>query len=179
MSSRLVGAAFGVAIALTAMRSGAQTQRMTLESVDFANGQSIPPQFSCEGPGMSPQLSWSAVPPGTQSFLLVVHDTDVNGGVVHWIVYDIPASVTELPLGAVSHGPLASGAQQGINGSGSPGWMPPCPPRGSTHRYLFELYALSTQLPVMATPTQAALMPAVRGHVLAKAELLGTYTRAR
>lgn len=175
----VVGAALVVAIALTATRSGAQGQRMTLESVDFADGASIPPQFSCEGVGMSPELSWSMGPPGTQSFMLLVHDTDMNGGLVHWIVYDIPASVTGLPIATISHGPLASGAQQGINGSGSAGWMPPCPPKGSTHRYLFELYALDTALSVVGTPTQSALMPAIHGRVLAKAELLGTYTRSR
>jgi Raf kinase inhibitor-like YbhB/YbcL family protein len=179
MSSPLFGAAVTVAIALAATRPGAPAQRMTLESVDFASGQSIPPQFSCDGPGMSPELSWSSAPPGTQTFMLVVHDTDVNGGIVHWMVYDIPASVTELPSAAVSHGPFATGAQQGTNGSGSAGWMPPCPPKGSTHRYLFELYALDTRLPVMGTPTQSALMAAIHGHVLAKAEMLGTYTRTR
>jgi Raf kinase inhibitor-like YbhB/YbcL family protein len=178
MSSRLVGAAVVVAIALTAARSEAEGGRMTLESADFADGQPIPPEFSCQGPGTSPELSWSTVP-GTQSLMLVVRDTDTNGGLVHWVVYDIPASVTELPHAAVSHGPFASGAQQGINGFGSAGWKPPCPPKGSTHRYLFELYALDTQLPVMGAPTVSALTHAIHGHVLAKAALLGTYTTAR
>jgi Raf kinase inhibitor-like YbhB/YbcL family protein len=178
MSSRLVGAAVAVAIALTAARSGAQGERMTLESADFADGQPIPAEFSCLGRGMSPHLSWSTVP-GTQSLALIVRDTDTNGGLVHWVVYDIPASVTELPSAAVSHGPFASGAQQGINGFGAAGWKPPCPPKGSTHRYLFELYALDTQVPVMGAPTVSALMHAIHGHVLAKASLLGTYTMPR
>lgn len=174
--------AAGVALAcvvLAARAAQAQGKRLTLRSTDFPSGQGIPPQFTCEGPGTSPELSWSNVPPGTQSLALVVRDPDApSGSYVHWILYDMPANTAGLPQGAPSKGGLPAGALEGTNGGGSKGWTPPCPPKGM-HHYHFELYALDTRLAPMKTPTEPALSAAMRGHVLDRAELVGTYNKGR
>ena len=177
-SIRLAGA-LGVTALLISATTAAQGERMTLMSPDFDNGQPIPAQYSCDGRGNSPELDWANAPAGTQSLVLIARDLDApKGPLVHWIVYDIPASTMTLPSAAVSHGPFASGAQQGTNGRGAVGWMPPCPPSG-THRYRFELFALGARLPERAQPTEAAVMADMRGHVLASAFLIGTYQRTR
>jgi hypothetical protein len=91
---------------------------------------------------------------------------------VHWVAYDIPASQRELPAGfAARHGP-AGGIERGSNDDGHDGYVPPCPPGGRSHRYQFVVYALDT---VVNTPglTKAALFAAIRGHVLARGELIG------
>lgn len=184
MSSRmLVASALAAWAALAAVLfsppSDAQGKRLTLNSADFTNGQGIPPQFTCEGPGTSPELSWSNVPPATQSLALVVRDPDApSGEFAHWIVYDIAANTGEISQGAAAKAALPAGAREGTNGSGSKGWTPPCPPRG-THHYQFELYALDTQLPALKAPTGPALFAAMRGHVLDRAELVGTYEKSR
>lgn len=180
MTSRMFAAsALAAGLALAASASGAPAPRMTLTSSDFSNGQPIPAQFSCEGPGTSPELSWSNVPAGAQTLALVVRDPDAaSPGFVHWIVYDIPASSSGLAQGAESSGALPSDAQEGTNSKGVKGWTAPCPPSG-THHYHFELYALDDKVPTMATPTEPALVSAMRGHILAKAELLGTYRKGR
>jgi putative phosphoribosyl transferase len=168
-----------LAAVLAAPASFAQGKRLTLTSADFANGEGIPPQFTCDGPGTSPELSWSNVPPGTQSLALVVHDPDSPGGdFAHWIVYDIPANATGIPLGAASNAGLPAGAVQGTNGKGAKGWTPPCPPKG-THHYQFELYALDAQLPSMRASTEPALFAAMRGHVLDRARIVATYEGSR
>ncbi|HEX8794578.1 MAG TPA: YbhB/YbcL family Raf kinase inhibitor-like protein [Polyangiaceae bacterium] len=183
MSRRLFAASVAAAVSLLALgattASSEAAPRMTLTSADFTNDQAIPAQFSCEGPGLSPSLSWSNVPSGTQSLALVVRDPDAPGGnFVHWVLYEIPPNVTGLPRGAASQGALPQGAQQGMNGKNDPGWTPPCPPSG-THHYHFELYALDNKAIPTASPTDTALTTAMRGHVLAKAELIGTYKKAK
>jgi putative phosphoribosyl transferase len=167
-----------LAALLVARVSYAHSKHLMLTPVDFANGQGLSPQFTCDGPGTSPGLSWSNVPPGTQSFALVVHDPDApSGDFAHWIVYDIPANTTGIPEGAASKGELPAGAVEGTNGRGSKGWTPPCPPSG-THHYRFELYALDMRLPAMETATEPALFAAMRGHVLDRAQVVATYEKS-
>lgn len=178
---RLVTVAARVLLAavLAAPVSYAQSKRLTLTSPDFANGEGLPPQLTCEGPGASPGLSWSNVPPGTQSLALVVHDPDSpSGDFAHWIVYDIPANTTGLPLSAASRGELPAGALEGTNGRGGKGWTAPCPPARATHHYHFELYALDTHLAPMKTSTEPALFAAMRGHVLDRAQIVATYEKS-
>lgn len=171
-------AVIGLAVLAAAPVSRAEGKRLTLASADFANGESIPPQFTCDGPGTSPELSWSNAPPGTQSLALVVRDPDAPGGnFVHWIVYDIPGNAAEIQRDAGPKSALPSGALEGTNGHGSKGWTPPCPQQG-THHYHFELDALDTKLAPMTTPTGPALFGAMRGHVLDRAELVATYQRS-
>jgi Raf kinase inhibitor-like YbhB/YbcL family protein len=130
--------------------------------------------YTCAGSGISPELLWSAPPARTRSLALVVTDLDSLFGYrfVHWVAYDIPADQRELPAGFAGQKSPPGRIERGSNDDGHDGYVPPCPPGGRTHRYEFVLYALDT---VVHTPglTKAALFAAIRGHVLAKGELIG------
>jgi Raf kinase inhibitor-like YbhB/YbcL family protein len=133
--------------------------------------------YTCVGSGISPELLWTAPPGRTRSLALVVTDLDSPLGYrfVHWVAYDIPASERELPAGFGARRTPAGGIERGSNDDGHDGYFPPCPPGGTTHRYDFVLYALDT---MVSTPglSKAALFAAIRGHVLAKGELIGRGT---
>jgi Raf kinase inhibitor-like YbhB/YbcL family protein len=152
---------------------------MRLQSTAFGPNEAIDPKYTCEGDDVSPPLAWTAVPEGTRSLVLIVDDPDAPDPArpervwVHWLVYDIPPTVAFLPEGASTA--LPAGAQQGINDWGKAEYGGPCPPIGR-HRYFHRLYALDTTLE-LATPERAALEAAMQGHVLARAELVGTYEK--
>jgi len=153
----------------------------TLHSSAFAPGAEIPRRHTCEGEDVSPPLAWSDPPPGTQSFALIVDDPDAPDPKapkrtwVHWVVYDLPANARSLAEGVGSS--LPSGARAGKNDFGRAQWGGPCPPIGR-HRYHFKLYALDTTLASsLQRPTKAQLEHAMQGHVLATAQLVGTYQK--
>lgn len=152
-----------------------------LTSPAFADGNAIPPRYTCEGDDVSPQLRWEGGPPATQSFALIVDDPDAPDPRaprmtwVHWVVYDIPASVHSLPEDA-SLGGLPSGARPGLNDFKRIEYGGPCPPIG-THRYFFKLYALDATLGDLRRPTKAQLLNAMKGHVLGETQLVGTYKK--
>jgi Raf kinase inhibitor-like YbhB/YbcL family protein len=148
-----------------------------LTSADFPAGI-IGKTFTCDGKGVSPELSWSAAPPGTQSFALVVTDRDSPLGYnfVHWVIYDIPANTRELPAGLSTERNLPEKAKQGLNDDGKAGYFPPCPPGNSFHRYDFVLYAVDRQTELSAA-SKKELLAAIRGHVLAIGEIIGRYRR--
>ena len=152
-----------------------------LSSPAFANNGKIPAQYTCDGVDISPPLSWSDAPQGTRSFALSVDDPDAPDPKapkviwVHWVIYNIPADVQSLPEDAARHG-LPAGAQQGLNDSKRVGYNGPCPPIGM-HRYFHKLYALDTVLQDLGHPTKAQLLSAMQGHVLAEAQLVGTYEK--
>lgn len=150
---------------------------LQLSSAGLSNGV-LGKTFTCEGAGQSPPLSWSAPPPQTRSFALVVTDRDSPFGYnfVHWVVYDIPVSARELPAGLPVQTTLSDGALQGRNDKGTPGYTPPCPPGKSSHRYDFILYAIDENLE-LPSASKKQLLHAIRGHVLAKGELIGHYGR--
>ena len=130
--------------------------------------------YTCAGPGISPEVVWSAPPAGTRSLALVVTDLDSRFGYdfVHWVVYDIPASERGLPAGfAAQHRP-PRGIERGRNDDDQQGYIPPCPPGGATHRYAFVVYALGTLVnaPGLSKPR---LFTAMRDHVLAKGVVIG------
>lgn len=144
---------------------------MTLTSPAFAAGAAIPERFTCEGEDVSPALAWSGAPEGTRSFALICDDPDAPGRTwVHWVVWDIAAETTSLPEGF-------DGARQGLNDFRRTGYGGPCPPPGAPHRYFFKLYALDAALDLPARATKADLERALRGHVRAEAQLMGTYRR--
>lgn len=149
-----------------------------LRSSAFAPQGKIPRAYTCEGRDLSPPLAWSGMPAGTKAFALTVVDPDAPDPAaprmtwVHWVVYDIPAGATGIPEG----GPLPAGAREGRNDWKRTGWGGPCPPIGR-HRYIFTLYALDTVLGDLHAPTRAALESAMAGHVLGRAELIGTYQK--
>ena len=148
---------------------------MVLHSEAFAAGAEIPRLYTCDGSDSAPPLSWSGVPAGTKSLTLIVDDPDAPGGTwVHWIVYNVPAAGGKLPAGGV----LPKGALQGSNSWKKTAYGGPCPPSGR-HRYSHRLYALDTVLPDLHGPGKATLEQAMQGHVLAQAELIGTYQRSR
>ena len=148
---------------------------MVLHSEAFAPGAEIPRLYTCDGSDTAPPLAWSAIPAGTKSLALVVDDPDAPGGTwVHWIVYNLPPSAASLSAGEA----LPKGARQGLNGWKKAAYGGPCPPSGR-HRYSHRLYALDTVLPDVPGMNKATLEQAMHDHVLAQAELVGTYQRGR
>jgi Raf kinase inhibitor-like YbhB/YbcL family protein len=151
---------------------------MELTSAAFVSHAEIPTPHTCEGSDRSPPLAWAGAPAGTRTFALIVDDPDAPDPAapkmtwVHWVLYNIPASVQTIAEGAGA----PPGAHEGLNDWKRPGWGGPCPPIG-THRYFFKLYALDASLPDLKPRTKAALEAAMQGHVLAKAELVGTYRK--
>ena len=156
---------------------------LTITSGAFEAGAAIPVTYTCEGKDVSPPLSWAGAPPATKSFALIVDDPDAPDPAtpkitwVHWILYDIPASVNGLAE-AVRPDALPDGTREGVNDWGRTGYGGPCPPMGR-HRYFHKLYALDTVLPDLRRPSKAALERAMQGHILAHAELIGTYQKQR
>ena len=152
-----------------------------LRSPAFEPQAEIPARFTCEGQDVSPALVWTDPPAGTRSFALVVSDPDApdprapQRTWIHWVVYDIPASARGLVEDAERAG-LPQDARRGRNDWGRTGYGGPCPPVGR-HRYVHALYALDLLLPDLGEATQAELERAMQGHVLARAELVGTYQK--
>jgi len=150
----------------------------TLSSPAFAANAEIPKVHTCQGADRSPALSWRDAPPATKAFALIVDDPDAPAGTwVHWVLYDLPAGSWQLPEAVPATDTVAGGAAQGLNDFRKVGYGGPCPPAGKSHRYFFKLYALdaSTKLPPRASKTD--VLRAVEGHVIATAELVGTYRR--
>ncbi|WP_028585571.1 YbhB/YbcL family Raf kinase inhibitor-like protein [Desulfogranum mediterraneum] len=151
---------------------------LKLSSSAFFHLSPIPVVHTCDGRDLSPPLSWTGVPPGTKSLALIVSDPDAPDPAapkmtwVHWVVYNLPGDATGLPqdVGAA----LPAGTREGLNDWHRTGYGGPCPPIGR-HRYFFRLYALGVVLPDLGRPTKTALEKAMRGHVLAETELMGTY----
>ena len=147
-----------------------------ISSPAFANGQPIPADFSCNGSDISPALAWTEPPAGTQSFALILDDPDASAGTwVHWVVFNIPASTRDLKPGTPTDPQLIDGSLQGKTSAGSNGYHGPCPPSG-THRYFFKLYALDSMLSLSADTDKKGLLAAMEGHILANAELMGTFS---
>lgn len=155
----------------------------TLQSSAFGANDSIPAKYTCEGGDVSPPLTWADAPAGTKSFALIVDDPDAPDPKaprmtwVHWVLYDLPAGTTALPEG-VAASALPRGTRQGLNDWKRTGYGGPCPPIGR-HRYFHKLYALDVVLPDLGQPTKAEVEKAMQGHVLAKAELIGTYQKGQ
>jgi Raf kinase inhibitor-like YbhB/YbcL family protein len=145
-----------------------------LSSSAFLDGSRIPARYTCDGEDVSPPLTWTRVPARSRSLALLVVDTDAPGGAfVHWSVYNLPRSSSGLATGRVP-----SGAAEGQNSFGRPGYGGPCPPKGDPeHRYVFSLYALDEDpgLPQGASP--ATVRDVIAGHAIATSTLMGLYGR--
>lgn len=154
---------------------------LKIESSAFADGAEIPRKFTCQGDDVSPPLSWSGVPDGARSLVLIVDDPDAPDPAaprmtyVHWVLYNLPPESTGLPENAASAG-LPPGTCEGLNDWRRTGYGGPCPPVGR-HRYFFKLYALSATLGGADRPTKAHVESLMRGYVLAEAVLMGTYQK--
>jgi Raf kinase inhibitor-like YbhB/YbcL family protein len=144
-----------------------------LTSTAFADGATIPRKYSCDGMSLSPPLAWSFLPEGTRSVALIVHDPDApSGDFTHWVAWNIDPEPGGLDEGA-------SAPAEGANGRGEPGYRGPCPPPGhGPHRYFHDLYALDAEPDLEPGASREQLEEAMDGHVLGKAQLVGTFERS-
>lgn len=151
---------------------------MRIRSSAFDHQGEIPAKYTSDGEDVAPPLAWSDVPPGAKRLALIVDDPDAPDPAapkrtwVHWVLYDIPATATGIAEGGV----LPDGAREGKNDWNSPGYGGPAPPIGR-HRYFFKLFALDAPLGDLHKPTRAGLEQAMHGHIIATAELIGTYRK--
>lgn len=144
--------------------------KFELESPEFSYGGTIPKKYTCDGENVPPPLRWRGRPEGTEAYVLIVYDPDAPMGTFyHWIAYDIPGDVSSL------EGELGT---SGRNDFGGIGYGGPCPPRGSTHRYFFTLFALDAKLGLGEGARLDEVLRAMRGHVLGYAETMGRYGRS-
>ena len=151
---------------------------MKISSAAFSANDTIPTKFTCDGPDVSPKLNWSEPPAKTQSFALIMDDPDAPVGTwVHWVLFDLRADTKELSEGVAKQEQLPNDARQGRNDFGKIGYGGPCPPAGKPHRYFFKLYALDAKLNLKAGATKADVESAMKGHILAHAEMIGKYGR--
>jgi len=162
---------------------GAEDKAMAIAvtSSAFAHNQPIPKLYTCEGKDISPPLAWSGIAANAKSLVLIVDDPDAPDPAaprmtwVHWVLYNIPPSAAGLPE-AVASGALPQGTLEGLNDWKRTGYGGPCPPIGR-HRYFHKLYALDKPLPDLKRPTKAAVEQAMKGHVIAEGQLIGTYQK--
>ncbi|WP_457641209.1 YbhB/YbcL family Raf kinase inhibitor-like protein [Persephonella sp.] len=150
-----------------------------LRTSAFMENGFIPRKYTCDGINVSLDLFWGGFPPETRSFVIIMEDPDAPMGVfTHWIVYDIPYTVTALNENLPKM-PIVNGfIKQGENDFGKIGYFGPCPPKGMPHRYYIRIYALD--IPTLGLPPGAVkedVMYKMEGHVLAQTHLVGLYGR--
>lgn len=153
----------------------ARADDFALATNAFLDTGSLPVLYTCDGRDLSPQLTWSNVPAKTKTFALIVSDPDAPGGEwYHWVVYDIPKSVTKFEEGVST---LPGGALAGKNSWGKARYSGPCPPKGSLHTYVFTLYALDTKLSVPAGADAKTILDLIKSHTVQQAKLTAAYSR--
>ncbi len=155
---------------------------MKMTTTAFNPEASIPKEYTCDGVNISPPLTWKNVPEKAKSLVLIMDDPDAPSGTwTHWIMYNIPVTGHGLTEHRPAEQHLADGSLQGKNSFPNTGYGGPCPPPGhGSHRYYFRLYALDMMLSLDPTTTGvAALKGAIKGHILATAELMGRYERQK
>jgi len=156
----------------------ASSSKIELKTTSFTPGGFIPKRFTCEAADVSPALTWTEPPAGTQSFALIEDDPDAPSGTfVHWLVYDLPAAYRQLPEGLSRNDQMLGGGRQGTNDFSRTGYNGPCPPPGRPHRYFIHLYALDAKPNLRPAATRRELEAAMQGHILAQAELMGRFQR--
>ena len=158
--------------------AGQSVGTLLLESEAFEAGGTIPQRHTCDGDDISPALSWSEPPPGTQSLALIFDDVDAPVRTwIHWVIFNLPADARVLPEGVPADPSVAGLGMHGANSWKRLGYGGPCPPKGNPHRYTFRLYALDTVLDLDAGASRAELDSAMEGHILAEGRLMGLYGR--
>jgi len=163
-----------IVLSLALLLAGCVSEKsgMKVSSPSFSDGGYIPQKYTCDGENIFPTLKFSNIPEKAKSLVIIMDDPDAPGGTfTHWIVWNIPANVTEIKEGADLNYP------QGENDFGDIGYGGPCPPKGTTHRYYFRVYALDTFLNLPEGATRSDLVKAMSGHIVAKATLMGRYGR--
>lgn len=155
----------------------ATTMTLQLTSTAFEEGAAIPARYTCTGDDISPALAWTGAPDGTASFVLIMDDPDAPSRTwVHWVVYNLPPNITDLPEAIAADDDLPGDAAHAQNSWRRSDYGGPCPPSG-THRYFFKLYALDTTLNLGVDATKSTVVAAMEGHILAEAQLMGTYEK--
>ena len=172
---------FGDGIALSEEPEKAGTSNpITVTSSAFEQGERIPAKYTCDGSDNSPPLKWAGMPPGTKSFALICDDPDAPAGTwVHWVLFNLRATATELDEKVEPAGTLPDGTNQGTNSFTKIGYGGPCPPPGKPHRYFFRLYALDTDLALKPGATKQELLDAMEKHILAQGQIMGSYQRRK
>lgn len=151
--------------------------KLEIKSTAFEEGGSIPKKYTCDGPDVSPPLSWTQPPEGTKSLVLICDDPDAPMGTwVHWVLYNLSPNRLELPEGVPGKKEVLDGAKQGTNDFRKIGYGGPCPP-GGIHRYYFKLYAVDFEPDLNAGATKKEVLSAIDGHILAEGQLMGRYSR--
>ncbi|MCX8092912.1 MAG: YbhB/YbcL family Raf kinase inhibitor-like protein [Candidatus Goldbacteria bacterium] len=152
--------------------------KLTVTSPAFKDGEMIPVQYTCKGDDISPEINWSGAPKGTKSFVLICDDPDAPMGTwVHWVVYNIPASITKLQKCFPKDAELKNGIKQAKTSFGSSGYGGPCPPSG-THRYYFKVYAIDKMLSLdPKKSTKKEVMKAIEGSIIGYGELVGRFKK--
>lgn len=151
----------------------------SLTSPAFLHEQTIPASYTCDGEDVSIPIHWADPPDGTRAFALVMEDPDAPSGTfTHWVMYDLPAATQELPEGIPKVEQPPNGARQGLNDFHRVGYAGPCPPPGPPHRYFVTLYALARPTGLGTLATKGQVLEAIRGQVLAQAQIMGRYQRA-
>jgi Raf kinase inhibitor-like YbhB/YbcL family protein len=152
--------------------------KMEIKTPSFQTGAEIPRKYTCDGADVSPALAWEGAPAGAKAFALIADDPDAPAGTwVHWVFYDLPGETRALAEAEPATESLPGGAMQGLNDFRKVGYGGPCPPRGPAHRYFFKLYALDAPTNLKPRATKQQLLDAIKGHILAEAELMGRYGR--
>ncbi len=168
----------GAACARSPSKEAGMTVKIALTSTAFREGEPIPVKHTCDGPDVSPPLSWKGVPGGARSIALLCEDPDAPVGLwVHWVIWGIPPDSTSLPEGVTKDKVLPTGAAQGTNDFKRIGYGGPCPPQGKPHRYFFRIYALDSTLTLTPGATRKELLKAIEGHAIGEGVLMGTYGR--
>jgi Raf kinase inhibitor-like YbhB/YbcL family protein len=173
----LIVSACAAVLALALGTAHADVGQLSVTSSAFAPQGKIPAEYSCDGRSTMPPLSWSATPPGTRSFVVIVDDPDAPGGTFeHLVLYNLPPTQRSLPTEAVQSIRPGSALAAATNSAGTVGWAPICPPSGQ-HHYRFIVLALDSVLPLRPSATSADVQKAMTNHILARGELTGTYQR--
>lgn len=152
--------------------------KLQLTTTAFTPGQPIPSRHAYDKEDLSPALQWSGIPPTAKSLALICDDPDAPRGTwVHWVLYDLPTSTAGLSEGVPKASELSNGAKQGVNDYKKIGYGGPCPPPGKPHRYFFKLYALDTRLDLKPGLNKQDVEHAMKDHIIAEGELMGTYQK--
>lgn len=175
-ASSIVSLAAACSLALNC--AAAVAQSMTLTSSAFTNGGPIPATFTCSGQDVSPPLSWSGTPAGTHSVALTVIDPDAPvKPFIHWLIFNLPSSTSSLAQAVPPSKKGPDGSLQGRNDFNDDGYGGPCPPPGPPHHYHFTIYAVDRSLALPGGVREPAFADAIKGHILATGELIGTFAR--
>ncbi len=166
------------AVFLFTLILGGDAMALTLTSPAFNDGEMMDARYTCKAENLSPPLAWQDIPEGTMSFALICDDPDAPFVTwVHWVVYNIPVTMTKLDEGVPALAELAEGVKQGTNSFRKIGYGGPCPPPGKPHRYFFTLYALDAVLECDGGLGKGALLRKMEGHILDETRLIGLFKR--